>query len=96
MALFTDWVWDVARDNAEARRRASLLYRLICEGSDSLVYQICCRLEVDRGRKSGCEQGEPLAWPNIVGRARQEGLLDEGEAQTLLGLAVRLPLEKSA
>ena len=77
-------VWDTVVHDRAARQRAAILYRLICNGSDSLVFQICHRLEVDRARVPEASPGEPLTWPEIVRWAKREALLHEGEAQTLL------------
>ncbi len=96
MALYFRPAWESAMYAREARQRAALIYRLICNGSDSLVFQVCRRLEADRARLPGAEPGEPLGWPEIVGRAKREGLLQEREAQVLLRDPTGEPVGKTA
>jgi CheY-like chemotaxis protein len=93
---------DVARGPAPWQRGAlscrqpELLYRLISAGSDLLVRRVCRRLGADRGWEPWCRTAEPSSWPDIVTRARLEGLLAEAEGQILLQEASVRPLGQTA
>lgn len=64
-------------------RRAALLYRLITEGSNTLVRLVCLRLDADRA----CGYTRPHAsvpdWAEVARAGRQEGLLSVEEGALL-------------
>ncbi len=65
--------------------REELVRRLIAQASDDLIRAIYRRIVVDQGRRSlsGGEEGL-TSWEELVGRAFQEGVLNQEEAVHLL------------
>jgi twitching motility two-component system response regulator PilH len=73
-----------------------LLYRLISTGSSPLVRQVCRRLGADHTRMTWSRVTGTVSWAEIVGRARQEGVLGEAEGRALLQEVPRSPVEQTA
>jgi len=64
------------------QQRMRLILRLITEGSDRLVRQICARLETDR-RQPRKDLGNVTSWADIARGGCQEGLLSNEEGALL-------------
>ncbi len=80
--------WAAPTGPSAQTQRAQLIYRLITEGSNALVRQVCVRLDTDRTFGAGAPAAHTSSWPDLARVARQEGLLSEAEG-TLLAAAVR-------
>ncbi len=92
LALATGTEWEAAA-LAEARRRQSeLIWRLIIEGPDPFVQQLCGRLSADREANPWTPSPGALAWPELAQWARREGLVDEEQACLL----ARVPQSRTA
>jgi len=78
------------------RQHRQILYRLISGGSSSLVRQVCRHIGADHTRMTWSRAAETMSWADIVGRARQEGLLGEAEGRALLQSASHRPVEQTA
>ncbi len=92
LALAADTAWD-PESLAEARRRQSaLIWRLIVEGSDPFVKQLCRRLSADRETHPWTPSPGALGWSELAQWARREDLVDEEQARLL----ARVPLPKPA
>jgi CheY-like chemotaxis protein len=63
--------------------RGQLIYRLVTEGSDALVRQVCLRLEADRPPRWGEPTSAIPSWAALARLAQQEGLLSETEGSLL-------------
>ena len=63
--------------------RVQLIYRLITEGSNALVRQVCRRLEADRSQPRGSATPEIPSWADLARLAMQEGLLSAAEGTLL-------------
>ena len=74
----------------------NLLYRLISEGSDLLVRQVCRRLGADRGWAPRTRTSQAPSWADIVRWARRERLIDEADGIALLEGASAQPLAQPA
>ena len=61
------------------------MYRLITEGSNTLVRQICLRLEADRSYPHEARATGVPSWGELAHAGRQEGLLSDGEGALLAG-----------
>jgi DNA-binding response OmpR family regulator len=83
--LATRSAWGMAAAGLPAdRQRAKIIFRLILEGSTPLVFQLCRLLDAERmGGRHG--NGEAPTWLDIARWARRECLVDDKEAQVLLG-----------
>jgi DNA-binding response OmpR family regulator len=66
-----------------ATQRAQLVYRLITEGSNTLVRMVCLRLEADRACRCGSLAAPAPSWTDLARAGRQEGLLSGGEGALL-------------
>jgi len=77
-------------------QQRQLLYRLISTGSHPLVQQVCRRLGADHTRMTWSRVAGTESWTEIVGRARQEGVLGEAEGRALLQDVHRSPVEQTA
>ena len=82
--LNTSARWAEGNDPGVPEQRGQLLYRLITEGSNTLVRQVCRRLEADRTRPLGADDHAPT-WRELARAGRQEGLLSDGEGALLAG-----------
>jgi CheY-like chemotaxis protein len=109
LCAVVDIVLDAARTGAEGgagparrgtdahyREQAELLYRLISTASGPLVRQICHRVGADRARGTLSRAVEAPSWPEIIRRAKQEGLLEETEGRSFLQRAACQPAEPIA
>lgn len=83
--LTTPAQWAEGTDPGVPEQRGQLLYRLITEGSNTLVRQVCRRLEADRTGPHDPRTAHPLSWRDLVRAGRQEGLLSDGEGALLAG-----------
>ncbi len=94
LALATTPTW--ASDSlVEARRRQSaLIWRLIVEGPDPFVLQLCRRLTADREARPWVPSPSALGWPDLAQWAHREGLVDEEQARLLA--CIPLPVRTSA
>lgn len=63
-------------------QRVRLVYRLITEGSNALVWKVCLRLDSDRHRW-GATAPEIPSWTEVARLARSEGLLTHAEGTLL-------------
>ena len=79
--------------DARDRQQSELLYRLISAGSGPLVRQVCHRIGADRARGALAGAVEASSWPEIIRRAKQEGLLKEAEGRSLIERATCRPPE---
>jgi DNA-binding response OmpR family regulator len=64
-------------------KRAHLLYRLITEGSNTLVRQVCLRLDADRRGSHEPRTAQAPNWRELARAGRREGLLSDGEGALL-------------
>jgi DNA-binding response OmpR family regulator len=71
--------WAEGTEPGAPAKRAQLLYRLITEGSNTLVRQVCLRLEADRARAYEPRIAHAPSWRELARAGRQEGLLSDGE-----------------
>lgn len=84
-----------AKAHLDSRQR-EIVFRLLRTGSDPLVRQVCRRLGADGPRREWRHGTETVSWREIVGLAKQEGLVGEAEGQMLLrGIPCR-PVEQTA
>lgn len=65
------------------QRRGQLIYRIVTEGSNALVRQVCLRLEADRMPHWGATTGAIPSWGDLARQAKEEGLLGEAERALL-------------
>jgi len=65
------------------QRRGQVLYRLITEGSNRLVHQVCRRLEADRPGGPPSSVAPAPSWADLVHAAKGEGLLSDAEKRVL-------------
>jgi len=72
------------------RQQVRLIFRLITEGSEPLVRQVCARLDTDRGRRHGDMPGRVRSWMELARAGRQEGLLSEEEGALVAGCPASL------
>jgi CheY-like chemotaxis protein len=63
--------------------RSQLIYRLVTEGSDALVRQVCLRLEADPPPRWGEPTSAIPSWAALARLAQQEGLLSTAEGSLL-------------
>jgi DNA-binding response OmpR family regulator len=63
--------------------RVQLIYRLVTEGSNELVRQVCLRLDADRTPHWGTPPAALPDWAAIASLARREGLLSTAEGALL-------------
>jgi DNA-binding response OmpR family regulator len=75
--------WAEGNDPGVPERRGQLLYRLITEGSNTLVRQVCRRLDADRSYPHEARATGAPSWGELARAGRQEGLLSDGEAALL-------------
>jgi len=75
--------WAEGTEPGAPEKRAQLLYRLITEGSNGLVRQVCLRLEADRPRAYQPRITQAPSWRELARAGRQEGLLSDGEGALL-------------
>jgi DNA-binding response OmpR family regulator len=77
--------WAEGNDPGVPERRGQLLYRLITEGSNTLVRQVCRRLDADRSYPHEARATGAPSWGELARAGRQEGLLSDGEGALLAG-----------
>jgi DNA-binding response OmpR family regulator len=77
--------WAEGNEPGDPEKRGQLLYRLITEGSNALVRQVCLRLEVDRSYPHHARATGVPSWRELARAGRQEGLLSDGEGALLAG-----------
>lgn len=77
--------WGEGNDPGVPEKRGQLLYRLITEGSNALVRQVCRRLETDRSYPHEARATGAPSWGELARAGRQEGLLSDGEGALLAG-----------
>jgi DNA-binding response OmpR family regulator len=75
--------WAEGSDLGVREKRGQLLYRLITEGSNTLVRQVCLRLDAERTRPYGPRTAHAPSWRDLAGAGQREGLLSAGEAGLL-------------
>ncbi len=94
LALAADATWDPEALAKMRQRQLALIWRLIVEGPDPFVLQLCRRLSADREEhaKTPASSAGALGWSDLALWARQVGLLDEEQARLL----ACLPLPRSA
>lgn len=63
--------------------RVPLIYRLVTEGSNALVRQVCHRLEADRAQQWGSVTPDLPSWADLARLATREGLLSAAEGTLL-------------
>jgi DNA-binding response OmpR family regulator len=63
--------------------RGQIIYRLVTEGSNALVRQVCLRLEADRRPDWGTPPAALPDWAALARLARREGLLSTTEGTLL-------------
>jgi DNA-binding response OmpR family regulator len=63
--------------------RVQLIYRLVTEGSNALVRQVCLRLDADRLPSWGPPPAALPGWADLARLAKREGLLSEAEGTLL-------------
>ena len=63
--------------------RGQIIYRLVTEGSNALVRQVCLRLEADRTPHWGTPPAALHDWAALARLARREGLLSTEESTLL-------------
>jgi two-component system KDP operon response regulator KdpE len=63
--------------------RVQLIYRLVTEGSNALVRQVCLRLDADRTPHWGTPPAALPDWADLARLARREGLLSTAEGALL-------------
>ena len=83
--LTTPARWAEGNDPGVPEKRGQLLYRLITEGSNTLVRQVCRRLEADRSSPHKARATGAPTWRELARAGRQEGLLSDGEGALLAG-----------
>ena len=74
---------DWAEPSGPPSPRVQLIYRLVTEGSNALVRQVCLRLEADRTPCWGAPTSAIPGWADLARLAKQEGLLSEAEGTLL-------------
>jgi len=82
-AVLNPSVEPAPENRTTTERRVRLILRLITEGSDQLVRQICERLETDRALAHEDAPGGAHNWADLARAGRQEGLLTVGEGALL-------------
>jgi DNA-binding response OmpR family regulator len=75
--------WAEGTDPGVPERRGQLLYRLITEGSNTLVRQVCRRLEAERTRPHDPRTVHAPTWRDLAHAGQREGLLSAGEGALL-------------
>ena len=75
--------WAEGAGQAGPAQRVEILYRLVTEGSNELVRQVCLRLEADRPGESPPPAAPALSWAALVHAAQTEGLLSAAEGRLL-------------
>jgi len=63
--------------------RGQLIYRLVTEGSNALVRQVCLRLDADRTPHWGPPPAALPGWADLARLAQREGLLSKVEGTLL-------------
>jgi hypothetical protein len=63
--------------------RGQIIYRLVTEGSNALVRQVCLRLEEDRTPRWGAPASALPGWSDLARLAQREGLLSKAEGTLL-------------
>jgi DNA-binding response OmpR family regulator len=63
--------------------RGQLIYRLVTEGSNALVRQVCLRLDADRTPHWGTPVSALPCWADLARLAQREGLLSKAEGTLL-------------
>ena len=74
-----DWV----EPTGPPASRGQLIYRLVTEGSNALVRQVCLRLEEDRTPRWGAPASALPGWSDLARLAQREGLLSKAEGTLL-------------
>ena len=74
-----DWV----EPTGPPASRGQLIYRLVTEGSNALVRQVCLRLEEDRTPRWGAPASALPGWSDLARLAQREGLLSKAESTLL-------------
>ncbi len=77
--------WAEGGDPGVPEQRGQLLYRLITEGSNALVRQVCLRLEADRSYPHEARATGAPSWRDLARAGRQEALLSDREGALLAG-----------
>lgn len=75
--------WEEWAGQAGQEQRVQVLYRLITEGSNRLVRQVCLRLEADRPGGPQPLVAPAPSWADLVHAAKGEGLLSDAEGSLL-------------
>jgi DNA-binding response OmpR family regulator len=75
--------WGEGNDTGVPEKRGQLLYRLITEGSNALVRQVCLRLDAERTRPHDPRTVHAPNWRDLAHAGQREGLLSAGEAALL-------------
>jgi DNA-binding response OmpR family regulator len=75
--------WAVASEPGIPQQRGQLIYRLITEGSNTLVRKVCLRLTAERTCAHGPRTAQAPTWGELARAGRQEGLLSDGEGALL-------------
>jgi len=75
--------WAEGSDLGFRETRGQLLYRLITEGSNTLVRQVCLRLDAERTRPRDPRTVHTPSWRDLAGAGQREGLLSAREAAVL-------------
>ena len=76
--------WEEWAGQSGQERRVQVLYRLISEGSNGLVRQVCLRLEADRPGGPQPPAAPAPSWADLVHAAKGEGLLSDAEGSLLM------------
>ncbi len=91
LALASDATWDPEALEEARRRQAALIWRLVVEGPDPFVLQLCRRLSADREAHPWTPSPSALGWPELARWARREGLVDEEQARLLAPVPLSRP-----
>lgn len=83
VAAVLDASADWAEPSTSPSRRGQLIYRIVTEGSNALVREVCLRLEADRTSHWGTPTSAIPSWADLARQAKQEGLLGEAERALL-------------
>ena len=83
MVAVLDAPADWAEPTGPPPPRVQIIYRLVTEGSNALVRQVCLRLDADRTPHWGTPVSALPGWADLARLAQREGLLSKVEGTLL-------------